>query len=500
MTQLFQASTLYQVASLAAMIDAGAVPEDGDRVLCVVDSTRQPELVPGITGATGFEELASRFDRVINLGEFIRPLRPHQFSPRQVEAPMWRKLFCKYFDLPLTQPGHASEISLWLESLQVNPGRALATVFHDAPITVHADGLMAYGPLRDPLPIEIGSRLDRVVHLDIVPGLKPLYGAEWGAASDAVGLEHFTRVIDAWANKVEPSAACASIMASGKPAGLILGQYLNELRLITDEEEHELTTRMAQAALDAGAEVIAFKPHPSASYTSRIVTREVVESLGLEYVEITDTVPAEIVATWIKPVVAVSIFSTALATLRYGYNIPAVAVGAEDVIHNLNPYPNSNRVPVMLADALFHRGIPAPADDPSKEGRLQALLNTVAYTMQPERMKALYPEAFEFCTSDPELRKLYLRKTRLYQLNLMKTNPTNTYERLVGHLGNAMGAKNFNALKNKVQTSKLLKVPSKAAVKALSALGNRKAQGNRKTQGNQTAQGNRKPPGHQKQQ
>ena len=192
MTQLFQASTLYQVASLAAMIDAGAVPEDGDRVLCVVDSTRQPELVPGITGATGFEELASRFDRVINLGEFIRPLRPHQFSPRQVEAPMWRKLFCKYFDLPLTQPGHASEISLWLESLQVNPGRALATVFHDAPITVHADGLMAYGPLRDPLPIEIGSRLDRVAHLDIVPGLKPLYGAEWGATSDAVGLEHFT--------------------------------------------------------------------------------------------------------------------------------------------------------------------------------------------------------------------------------------------------------------------------------------------------------------------
>ena len=57
-----------------------------------------------------------------------------------------------------------------------------------------------------------------------------------------------------------------------------------------------------------------------------------------------------------------------------------------------------------------------------------------------------------------------------------------------------MGAKNFNALKNKVQTSKLLKVPSKAAVKALSALGNRNAQGNR------TAQGNRKPPGHQKQQ
>ncbi|MDK7083223.1 polysialyltransferase family glycosyltransferase [Pseudoglutamicibacter cumminsii] len=487
MTQLFQASTLYQVASLAAMIDAGAVPEDDDRVLCIVDTTRQPELVPGITGATGFEELSSRFDRVINLGEFIRPLRPHQFAPRDFETPMWRKLLCKYFDLPLTEPGHASEISLWLESLQVNPGRALANIFYDAPITVHADGLMAYGPLRDPLPMSIGSRLDRVVHLDIVPGLKPLYGREWDAATDAVALEHFTHVIDEWANKVEPSEACANIMRSGKPVGFILGQYLNELKLITDEEEHELTTNMAQAAIDAGAEIIAFKPHPSASYASRTVVREIIESAGLEYVDITDTVPAEIVATWIKPVVAVSIFSTALATLHYGYDIPAVSIGADQVVHNLNPYPNSNRVPVMLADALFHRNIPVPDEEKHSgashdqelgshyEGRLQALLNTVGYTMQPDRMKDLYPSAYEFCSADPALRKLYIRKGRLYRLGLMKTTPDNFYEHFVGHLDDMMGTNNLNALKKKLQTSKVLKHPTNAAVKILSSFGQRKS-------------------------
>lgn len=487
MTQLFQASTLYQVASLAAMIDAGAVPEDDDRVLCIVDTTRQPELVPGITGATGFEELSSRFDRVINLGEFIRPLRPHQFAPRDFETPMWRKLLCKFFDLPLTEPGHASKISLWLESLQVNPGRALANIFYDAPITVHADGLMAYGPLRDRLPIEIGSRLNRVVHLDIVPGLEPLYGKEWDTTTDGVELEHFIAVIKEWAQHLQPSEACSSIINSGKATGLILGQYLNELGLIDDEEERVLTSRMVKAAVDAGAEIIAFKPHPSASLASRMVVREVAHTYGVEYVEITDTVPAEIVALWIKPVVAVSIFSTALATLHYGFDLPVTAVGANEVLQELRPYANSNRVPVMLADALFHRNIPVPDEEKHSgashdqelgshyEGRLQALLNTVGYTMQPDRMKDLYPSAYEFCSADPALRKLYIRKGRLYRLGLMKTTPDNFYEHFVGHLDDMMGTNNLNALKKKLQTSKVLKHPTNAAVKILSSFGQRKS-------------------------
>lgn len=483
MTQLFQASTLYQVASLASMIDAGAVPEDNDRVLCLVDTTRQPELVPGIAGASGFETLASRFDRVINLGEFIRPLRPHQFAPREFEAPMWRKLFCKYFDLPLTKPGHASEISLWLESLQVNPGRALANIFYDAPITVHADGLMAYGPLRDRLPIEIGSRLNRVVHLDIVPGLEPLYGKEWDTTTDGVELEHFIAVIKEWAQHLQPSEACSSIINSGKAAGLILGQYLNELGLIDDEEERVLTSRMVKAAVDAGAEIIAFKPHPSASLASRMVVREVAHTYGVEYVEITDTVPAEIVALWIKPVVAVSIFSTALATLHYGFDLPVTAVGANEVLQELRPYANSNRVPLMLADALFSQRLLSPQEEArssehtanNSASQIQGLLDTLGYTMQPERMSELYPTARTFSNDQPELRRLYIRKGRLYRLNLIDNQPGNTYEHLVDHLDDMMGTNNLNALKKKLRNSKVLKYPTNTAVKILSSLGQRKS-------------------------
>ena len=141
----------------------------------------------------------------------------------------------------------------------------------------------------------------------------------------------------------------------------------------------------------------------------------------------------------------------------------------------------------MLADALFHRNIPAPDEEKHSgashdqelgshyEGRLQALLNTVGYTMQPDRMKDLYPSAHEFCTADPELRKLYMRKSRLYRLGLMKTNPENFYEHFVGHLDDAMGTNNLTALKKKLQTSKILKHPTNAAVKILSSFGQRKS-------------------------
>ena len=49
----------------------------------------------------------------------------------------------------------------------------------------------------------------------------------------------------------------------------------------------------------------------------------------------------------------ISCFSTGLATARYLLGIEAVAVGTADLLASLKPYENSNRVPLVLAEALF---------------------------------------------------------------------------------------------------------------------------------------------------
>ena len=214
-----------------------------------------------------------------------------------------------------------------------------------------------------------------------------------------------------------------------------------------------------------------------------MVVREVAHTYGVEYVEITDTVPAEIVALWIKPAVAVSIFSTALATLHYGFDLPVTAVGANEVLQELRPYANSNRVPLMLADALFSQRLLSPQEEAhssehtanNSASQIQGLLDTLGYTMQPERMSELYPTARTFSNDQPELRRLYIRKGRLYRLNLIDNQPGNTYEHLVDHLDDMMGTNNLNALKKKLRNSKVLKYPTNTAVKILSSLGQRKS-------------------------
>src|SRR5690348_17927762 len=51
-------------------------------------------------------------------------------------------------------------------------------------ITVYADGLMSYGPTRNKLGLLVDSRIDRLLHLDLVPGLRPMLLTEFGVPSE----------------------------------------------------------------------------------------------------------------------------------------------------------------------------------------------------------------------------------------------------------------------------------------------------------------------------
>ncbi|NNV09577.1 hypothetical protein ETC03_25840, partial [Geobacillus sp. MMMUD3] len=91
MTQLIQISTLYQLANVAANIDAGHFgPADERRILVVANNAYAPEITPSATDLLGSATLLSRFDSVVDWNAAIWPSHPKQFGVSPTRAPIMR--------------------------------------------------------------------------------------------------------------------------------------------------------------------------------------------------------------------------------------------------------------------------------------------------------------------------------------------------------------------------------------------------------------------------
>jgi hypothetical protein len=429
MIHLLTASTLYQVASLAAMVDAGTLRTDGgERILVLANGSQQPELTARIQDSAGFERLARRFDRVVDLAELLWPRRPQQFSPRNEELYLWERLLRSHWGLG-TEP-----VALVVDTIQVNPAIALSRIFHDAPLTVHSDGLMAYGPTRNRVPTPLRQRLDAVAYFDIVPGLRPVLLNEVGPELVPAPRQALADVFRELAAAAVPSEDLAAAQASGRPCALVLGQYLADLRVLAEDEEVELHRGMLAAARERGAELVLFKPHPSASNGSTNALFGVAAGLGIELTVVRDNVSAETVALWVEPLVVVSCFSTALVTLKYLFGTDCVAVGTELLLERLQPYQNSNRIPVTLIDALLVRGMPAPSEAGPRADRLQDLVDSVAYCMQSGRLPDLRSTAESFLQDHGDRFPRYFKRRRLTALGLPGQATAASWRRQAGRV------------------------------------------------------------------
>ncbi|MEV4437218.1 polysialyltransferase family glycosyltransferase [Streptomyces sp. NPDC049555] len=410
-TQLFLASTLYGAATLAAALDAGLFPAADRRLLVVANTAAVPETTPAFDTAPGFERLRSRFDGVLSWNEAIAPLHPTGWSPRPDDVPLWER------HLRLLWGLQADEISLVLESLQVSPALAVAQVFADASVDVYADGLMSYGPTRSRLDPLVGTRVGRLLHLDLVPGLGPLLLTEFGVPQVIVPGEVFTKVL------AELADACAAgLPAAPEGAALVLGQYLSALDILSPEEEERLHVRMLRGAVGRGHREVVFKPHPSAPARWSTLLEEEAQRLGARLTVLDAPVLAEVVYQRLRPALVVACFSTALLTARTFYDLPVARAGTGLLLERLTPYQNSNRVPVTLVDALLDDvedsdveeggGAPPPAD-------LQGLLAAVGFAMQPQVLPALRPAAERYLASHLDARtRRYFKRRRLTALGL----------------------------------------------------------------------------------
>ncbi|MFJ6695914.1 alpha-2,8-polysialyltransferase family protein [Streptomyces sp. NPDC091272] len=406
-TQIFLASTLYGTATLAAAIDSGLFPPATRRILLTSNNAATPETSRALAEAPGFETLRARFDEVRHWNESISPLHPTGWTPRADDVPLWERQLRRDWDLG------DSRISLALESIQVAPAQAVAQCFPDAPIDVYADGLMSYGPTRNKLDPLVGGRVRRLLHLDLVPGLRPLLLSEFGVQPGIVPSEAFRKVLTELADNAPHPATDAEAPA------LLLGQYLSALSILTPEEEENLHVRMVRGAVARGHRHVVFKPHPSAPERwSRLLEREA-DRLGAQLTVLDAPLLAEVLFQQLRPALVVGCFSTALLTAHTFFGIPVARVGTDLLLERLTPYENSNRIPVTLVDALLPDLEATETVTPPPTGELSALLAAVGFAMQPQVLSAQRTRAEGYLLShlSPGTRR-YFKRRRLTSLAL----------------------------------------------------------------------------------
>ncbi|MFJ8760529.1 polysialyltransferase family glycosyltransferase [Streptomyces cyaneofuscatus] len=415
-TQLFTASTLYGAATLAAALDTGCFGPADRRVLVVCNNAAVPETAPALDVMPGFERLRGRFDDVVSWNGTIAPFHPSGWSPRPDDVPLWER------HLRLAWGLGDDEVELAVESIQVSPAMAITGIFAGAPIDVYADGLMSYGPTRNKLDPLTGTRIRRLLHLDLVPGLKPLLLTEFGVEPLVVETGGFLKVLG------ELAAAPAELPSVEAPA-LLLGQYLSALGLISAAQEEELHLRMMRGAVALGHTRLVFKPHPTAPAQWSRSMEEEAERLGAELTVLDTQIPrapvlAEVLYERMRPALVVGCFSTALLTASAFYGLPVARVGTELLLERLSPYENSNRMPVTLVDALLPElgdrvavEERRPADDAERE--VAALVAAVGFAMQPRLHPGLRAAAERYLSTRlTPVTWRYFKRRRLTSLGL----------------------------------------------------------------------------------
>ncbi|MFF7747793.1 alpha-2,8-polysialyltransferase family protein [Streptomyces sp. NPDC007971] len=409
-TQIFQASTLYGVATLAAALDSGAFGPADRRILLVCNNAATPETTPALDEMPGFERLRERFDDVISYNETIFPFHPGGWAPRVDDMPLWERYLRHEWQL-----GDDS-VELAVESIQVNPSLALAQIFTGAPVTVYADGLMSYGPTRNKIDPLVGTRVDRVLHLDLVPGLEPLLLTEFGVPGEIVPTAAFTKVL------AELAPLGDELPEIEEPA-LLLGQYLSALEILTAEQEENLHVRMLRGAVALGHTKVVFKPHPTAPARFTRSLEQEAEKLKVELTVLDAPVLAEVLYQRMRPALVVGCFSTALLTASALYGLPVARTGTDLLLEQLTPYENSNRVPVTVVDALLPELGDRAAVTGQRRGRdveaLGALVRAVGFAMQPKILPRLRGETEEYLAKNLDERTLrYFKRRRLTSLAL----------------------------------------------------------------------------------
>lgn len=205
----------------------------------------------------GFATLRTRFDEVLDWNAAIAPQHPSAWAPRPEDVPLWERQLRAVWGLG------EDRVELIVESIQVPPARTLCTLFPGATVDVYADGLMSYGPTRFRLDPQLGMRVRRVLHLDLVPGLDPLLLTEFDVPPELVPTPEFLKVLAELPSYGPGPTGTGEEAGFGEAPALLLGQYLSALELLSPRRRRNSTWRWSAARTPSATANSSSSPTPA---------------------------------------------------------------------------------------------------------------------------------------------------------------------------------------------------------------------------------------------
>lgn len=376
MTNLFLAPTFLCAASQVAAIKAGHYGDGGDHVLLVTNNASVPEVSDTFADAPGFEVLAEYFREVRFLNEFISPHHPTSYKPDQVGRRLLRRDIEGEF-------GVESFETITADAVHGRPSRTLFRLFPEARITAISHNLTSYGPSPAELFPSVAKRVERLLYVELIPGLNPLLLSELGVAQFAITADSLRDVLSDAARGVDHAGAAVR----EEPLGLILGQDLAALGVLSAREEEDFTIEMLQAAAGRGVSTIVLKTHPAAPPASTTRLRAAAVKLGIQLEILTTPAPVELLLESLRPRFVLGSSSTGLSTARVLCGAHVLTWGAERLALRLPPA-DINRVPMVLSYLTLEHvnGTPGQrAADSADPVDLEAVVRALVRCIEPER-------------------------------------------------------------------------------------------------------------------
>ncbi|GGW00376.1 polysialyltransferase family glycosyltransferase [Streptomyces globisporus] len=410
--RIFHASSPGAAVLLAAAIDAGCFTEPDRRILLLSRTGPAPETVADVSTSAGFERLRTRFDAVLSWNDAIAPFHPDGWHPRADDAPLWERHFRRAWGLG------EEELELVVDSPHAGPARALTQVFAGTPVDVYAEGPGAYGPTGEKIPPLTGARVRRLLHPDLVAGVRPLLLGEYGVEPRTVPAEAITKVV------AELADGEVALPGVEEPA-LLLGQDLAGAGLIPAADEAGIRLEMVRGAAALGHTRLVYAPDPYAPWENPAALRAEADRLGVELTVLDGPlpVPADVAMQRLRPALVVGCTSAALFGAARFHGLPVATVGTGLLLERLAPYENPERTAATIADAV----LPGPGDaeapvarqEPSSVGELDGLLAAVAFAMRPKVRPDLRPAAERYLAAHLDSRTWrYFKRRRLASLAL----------------------------------------------------------------------------------
>ena len=153
-SEVYCCSTLLSLVTAVVAGDLDRRPPDDDvrRVLLVSDYAVEAESGQPLLERAGTSVLTGLFDLVVDVNALIAPYHPGAWSPGEQAMGLLGELLRRRWSI-------GDAVELHVEPYQVNFARWALELFPEAPVTVVADGLMAYGPSRQRIPQVVGRRI-----------------------------------------------------------------------------------------------------------------------------------------------------------------------------------------------------------------------------------------------------------------------------------------------------------------------------------------------------